>query len=101
MARMLRILSSAAISLILLAICLIAQTPQAKLLFETSHGGGGGCDPYFQMTYLMEEVSKQNGASGLVIVYNGGTDQSYGNLSAFVKNGDKFVTEFLKYTPNK
>lgn len=101
MVRQLRTLSFATICLTVLAIGFEAQTPQAKLLFETSHGGGGGCDPFFQMTSLMEQVSKEDGSVGLVIVYDGDKDQRYGNLSAFVKKGDKFITEFLKYTPER
>jgi len=89
------------IFVVLLARVFAAQTTEAQLLFETPVGGGGGCDPFFQITYLMDEVSKHSGSTGLVVVYDGGNNQRYGNITAFLKSGDRFVTEFLKYPPGK
>jgi hypothetical protein len=74
-----------------------AQEAAPKMIAEFKRTGGGGCDPFFQLTYLMDELQKAGSGTGLVVVYDGGGDERFGNLMAFVRN----APEWLKWPPGK
>lgn len=82
---------------LILILCIASAVAFSQTLVnEFEKGGTGGCDPYFQLTYLLDEVNKHPGSTGLILVFDGGDKERFGNLLAFVRNADGFTSGFLK-----
>src|SRR5215831_2489617 len=74
-----------------------AQETSPRLVDEFRRSEQGGCAPFFRLTSFMDELQKAGSGTGLVVVYDGGSDQRFGNLMAFVRNAPKWLTGVLKW----
>lgn len=73
-----------------------SQPPEPISVGKYDRNGGGSCDENFRITNLLDEIAKNEGSRGLVVVYAGPEPRRFGNLRAYVSGAEVYLANFIK-----
>jgi hypothetical protein len=77
-----------------------AQAPAGAYKLEEFEDPGKGCAPFFRLMYFLEELEKQPGSNGLIVVYTGKNELRLGNITGYVKGAKEYVDHYLSSYDN-
>lgn len=72
-----------------------AQAPAGAYKLQEFEDPGKGCEPFFRLMYFLEELKKQPGSNGLIVVYTGNNELRLGNVTGYLKGAKEYVDHYL------
>lgn len=74
---------------------------RAYKLAEFDKNGGGSCDEFFRIAHLVDEVDKNPGSKGLIVIYAGDKTNRFGNVMAYAGEAQEYFERITKSAPGK
>lgn len=88
------------IALLFVQITLAQTQTQAYKLAEYDRVGVG-CTEFFRMLDFTEEISKQNGNRGLIVIYSGDKRERFGNVLSHISGTKEYLNSWMKFPSEK
>lgn len=88
--------------ILLISQVVFAQNPnEAYKVAEFETNGGGGCDEYFRIVYLLEEMNKHKESKGVIVIYSGDSKKRFGSILAYVSGAKKYLPSWMEIPTDK